>query len=57
MLFAYFVTRETSIRVARWIDRKLVISGSVRVIADAIYLVLQIPVMLVYSNFVKLQLA
>jgi hypothetical protein len=53
---AYFVTRETGIRVARWIDQKLAISGSVRVVADTIYLVLQIPVMLVYSSFVKLQI-
>lgn len=56
MALAYFVTLETSIRVARWIDHKLVVSGSVRVVADAIYLVLQIPVMLVYCSFVKLQL-
>ena len=55
MLFAYFITRETSIRIARRIDQKLVISGSVRVVADAVYLVLQIPVMLVYCSFVKLQ--
>ena len=56
MALAYFVTRETSIQVARWIDRKLVISGSVRVVADAIYLLLQIPVMLVYCSFLRLQL-
>lgn len=56
MALAYFFTRESSIRVARWIDNKLVISGSVRLVADAIYLVLQIPLMLVYGSFVKLQL-
>ena len=56
MLLAYFVTRETSIHLSRWIDRKLVISGSIRLVSDAIHLVLQIPVMLIYSNFLKLQL-
>jgi hypothetical protein len=57
MALAYFVTRETSIQVARWIDHKLVVSGSVRVVAEAIYLVLQIPVMLVYCSFLRLQLS
>ena len=30
MLLAYFATREASIHLSRWIDNKLVISGSIR---------------------------
>ena len=56
MLFAYLATREASIHLSRWVDKKLVISGSVRLVSEAIYLVLQIPVMLIYLSFLKLQL-
>jgi len=56
MLLAYFATREASIHLSRCIDKKLVISGSIRLVSDAIYLVLQIPVMLIYCSFLKLQL-
>lgn len=35
---------------------KLVISGSIRLVSEAIYVVLQIPVMLIYLSFLKLQL-
>ncbi len=56
MLFAYFVTRESSYYLSRRIDTALTITGSIRLISDAIYLVLQIPVMLVYCSFLKLQL-
>jgi len=56
MLLAYFATREASIYLSRWVDRKLVISGSIRLLSDAIYLILQIPVMLIYLGFLKLQL-
>ncbi len=57
MLLAYFVTRESSIYLSRWIDRRLALDGSIRLVSDAIYLALQIPVMLVYCNFLKQQLA
>ncbi len=57
MLLADFFTREISIAVSRWIDRKLVIVGSIRLVSDAIYLVLQIPVMLIYYSYLKLQLS
>ncbi|MCP4877490.1 MAG: hypothetical protein GY896_18675 [Gammaproteobacteria bacterium] len=57
MLLAYFVTRETSIYLSRRIDRKLTISGSIHLVSDAIYLILQIPVMLIYCSFLKLQLS
>ena len=57
MLLAYFVTRESSIYLSRLADRHFAIEGSIRLISDAIYLVLQIPVMLIYCSFLKGQLA
>jgi hypothetical protein len=56
MLLAYLVTREVSIYLSRWIDSRMDVSGSIRLVADAIYLVLQIPVILIYCGFLKLQL-
>ena len=52
----YFVTREVSIHMSRGLDELLVISGSIRLVSDAIYLVLQIPVMLIYCLSLKGQL-
>lgn len=57
MVLAYYVTREASIPLSRWLDRKLVVSGSIRLVSDAIYMTLQIPVMLIYCSFLKNQLA
>ncbi len=57
MLLAYFATRESSIYISRWVDSHLAISGSIRLVSDAIYLVLQIPVMLIYCSFLKQQLS
>ncbi len=57
MLLAYFVTRESSIYLSRRIDRRLALDGSIRLVSDAIYLVLQIPVMLIYCNFLRLQIS
>ena len=56
MVLAYFVTRELCRHVARTIDNRFAVTGSIRLVSDAIYLVLQIPVMLVYGSFLKLQL-
>lgn len=56
MLLAYFVTREASIRLSRILDRHFNIEGSIRLISDAIYLVLQIPVILIYGGFLRAQL-
>lgn len=56
MLLAYYVTRESSRYVSRALDTRFAVSGSIRLVSDAIYLVLQIPVMLVYGNFLELQL-
>ncbi len=57
MTLAYFVTRETSVALSRRVDHWLNISGSIRLLSDAIYLVLQIPVMLIYLGFLKAQLS
>ncbi|MCP4469765.1 MAG: hypothetical protein GY815_03600 [Gammaproteobacteria bacterium] len=57
MLLAYFVTRESSIYLSRRIDRRFALDGSIRLVSDAIYLVLQIPVMLIYCSFLKLQIS
>jgi hypothetical protein len=56
MLLAYLVTRHSSIHLSRWLDHKYAIHGSIRLVADAIYLILQVPVMLIYCSFLKLQL-
>lgn len=57
MALAYYVTRELSIPLSRWLDRRLVVTGSIRLVSDSIYMVLQIPVMLIYCSFLKQQLA
>ncbi len=56
MLLAYFVTREASIRLSRWIDNRFTIEGSIRLVSDMIYLPLQIPVMLIYGGYLQAQL-
>ena len=56
MLLAYVATRQSSIHLSRWLDHKYAIHGSIRLVADTIYLVLQVPVMLIYCSFLKLQL-
>jgi len=56
LIAAYFVTSKSSVLLSRWIDKKLVISGSIRLVSDSIYLVLQIPVMLMYCAFLGKQL-
>jgi len=56
MLVAYLLTREVSTHLSRWLDRKYHIEGSIRLLSDAIYLVLQIPVMLIYCDFLSDQL-
>jgi len=56
LIVAYFITTRSSILLSRWVDKKLVISGSIRLVSDSIYLVLQIPVMLMYCTFLGNQL-
>ena len=57
MMLAYYVTRESSIHLSRWLDHRYAIDGSIRLVSDAIYLVLQVPVMLIYCSFLRGQLA
>jgi hypothetical protein len=57
MLFAWFLTREASIRLSRLIDRSFAVDGSIRLVSDAIYLLLQIPVMLIYCGYLQAQLS
>ncbi len=56
MAIAYFVTRDISIRLSEWLDKLLSIEGSLHLLADAIYLVLQIPVISMYCSFLRNQL-
>jgi len=57
MALAWYVTRESSGPLSRLLDRRLVITGSIRLVSDAIYMLLQIPVMLIYCSFLNQQLA
>lgn len=57
MTLAYFATREISVPLSRWLDRRLAIDGSIRLLSDAIYLLLQIPVILIYAGHLKSQLS
>ena len=56
LIAAYFITTRSSILLSRWVDKKLVISGSIRLVSDSIYLILQIPIMLMYCSFLGNQL-
>ena len=56
MMLAFYVTRESSRYISHALDTRFAVTGSIRLVSDAIYLVLQIPVILVYSSFLKLQL-
>lgn len=57
MLLAWLATRELSIPIARAIDRRFVVSGSLRLVSDTIYMLLQIPVMLIYCSYLGRQLS
>ena len=56
MLLAWLITRELGIRLSRIIDRWLVVSGSIRLLTDSLYMLLQIPVMLIYGGYLAAQL-
>ena len=57
MLLAWYATREASVPLSRMVDERLHIHGSIRLLSDALYMVLQIPVMLIYCGFLNQQLA
>jgi hypothetical protein len=42
--------------MGRWIDRRFALDGSIRLVSDAVYMVLQIPVMLIYCSYLQQQL-
>lgn len=55
MLLAWLITRELGIRLSRKIDRWLVVSGSIRPLTDSLFMLLQIPVMLIYGEYLAAQ--
>lgn len=57
LLLAWLITRELGIRLSRHIDRWLVVSGSIRLVTDTLYMLLQIPVMLIYGAYLAAQTA
>jgi len=56
MLLAWYATKEFSGPMSRLIDRQFHVDGSIRLVSDSIYMVLQIPVMLIYCGFLNQQL-
>ncbi len=48
MAGAFFITHLTANHLARWLDSRFSVEGSILLVSDAIYLVLQIPVILFY---------
>lgn len=56
LLLAWYATKEVSVHLARLVDKQFTISGSIRLVSDAIYMVLQIPLMLLYCNYLNQQL-
>lgn len=57
MLLAWLITRELGIPLARRVDRWLEVSGSIRLVSDTLYMLLQIPVMLFYGSYLTAQLS
>ena len=56
MVLAWLLTRELSIPLAHRLDRALVVKGTIRLVSDALYMLLQIPVMLIYGGYLARQL-
>lgn len=57
MLFAWLFVREFGPRAGRALDRRYAVDGSTVLVADALYLWLQIPVILVYTAYLNSQFA
>ena len=57
MLLAWLLTRQLSIPLARALDRRFNVSGTIRLVADTLYMLLQIPVMLIYIGYLGSQLS
>ena len=57
MLFAWLLVRALGPRAGRLLDRRYAVEGSTVLVADALYLWLQIPVILVYTAYLNAQVA
>jgi hypothetical protein len=57
MLLAWLLTRQLSIPLARALDQRFTVSGTIRLVSDTLYMLLQIPVMLIYLDYLGGQLA
>lgn len=57
MLLAWLLTRQLSIPLARALDRRFAVSGTIRLVSDTLYMLLQIPVMLIYIGYLGSQLS
>ena len=56
MLIAYLVTRELAAVIARAVDEHWSIDGSIRLVSDALFVALQLPVMYTYAGYLQAQL-
>ncbi len=56
MLFAWLFVREMGPRAGRLLDRRYAVDGSTILVSDAFYLWLQIPVILMYTAYLNMQL-
>lgn len=56
MLVIFFVGHRSAVVVSRYIDETWNLTGSIQLVADAIYLPLLIPVMIIYGNWLTRQL-
>ena len=57
MVIAWLLAREFGPRVGHALDRRYAIDGSTLLVSDAFYLLLQIPIILMYTAYLKAQLA
>ncbi len=56
MLVIFFVGHRSAVAISRYIDETWHLSGSIQLVADAVYLPLLIPVMIIYGNWLTQQL-
>lgn len=56
MMVVYYIGRKTALVISRKVDESFNLSGSLQLVADAIYLPLLLPVMMIYSTWLKQQL-
>ena len=56
MLVIFFVGHRSAVVISRYIDQTWHLTGSIQLVADAIYLPLLIPVMVIYGDWLTQQL-